>query len=207
MFLKGAAISALVAAALAAQADTFETHVLSTSGDFQFSASANYWNPGVNQILPQQSLNIATSSTRAVATVVSDGNALGNYWFAGENWLTFDGTVQWYGGPDPDSYLRVTSQITDLDNNLDYLITSYIGWTGSSWGNSLVFSQPTKRIRWTDQIELVTGPRGLYARWDLTNHTMNMTQSVPEPTSLAAISPMLLILIRRKLTARRISSV
>src|SRR5437762_952911 len=150
MFLKGAAILTACGAIGVASADMFECHVVSTFGDLPFSAAANYWAGGVNQILPTHSPSITTPSTIAALTVISEGNALGNYYFAGQNWLTFAGTVQWIGQADPNAHLRITSQITDLDHNLNYLMLSNLDFTGSNWARDLVFNLPTRHIRWPD---------------------------------------------------------
>jgi hypothetical protein len=184
---KGALVLFALGAAMAARADSFTASAISTSGDLSFGATATYWDPHINQITPSVNIGLNAPNLATTVNVVCEGTALGSWWFAGENWLTFAGTIQWNGAADPAAKVRVTSTIKDLDNGHQYQLTSTLDGTGSHWAGGLQFVQPTKRIRWTDKIELVSGATGTVAGWVNTNHTMQMTQ-VPEPTGIASLA-------------------
>lgn len=198
MLLKGAAFLAAAACMSAATAQHFDVRVISTSGDFQFSATATYWAGDVNQIRPSFWLDNASPNTRLTATVISEATARDNWWFTAQNFLTFDGQVFWNLPSNPDSRVRITSLIQDLDNGRSYTMVSNLDRNGSTWDRDAVFDFPTKRIRWTDTIELINGSTGTLSRWQSTNHTMRMIwDPVPEPSSAAALLALLGIVLAR----------
>ena len=198
MKLKGAASLVALAAAIAAQADTFSVNAVSASGDISFTPTATYWDPSTNQLTPNFNIGIAGANNTASVTVISDGNAAPGWWFAGESSMTFAGSVQWSGTPDPNEKVRITSTITDLDNNHVYQMISSLDSAGSHWATNLNFLAPTQHVKWSDKIDLITGNTGTIAQWVSTNHTMNMSQ-VPEPSSFATLVVLAGIFVGRKL--------
>ncbi len=196
-FTKGAA--SLLAIAVAAQAlgATFDVTLIDHGGDFSFDASARYWEPGINQVASEPPVTLTGANRSVTLFIISEGVARPGWRFAGEQFLTVHGSVQWSGGPNPDQVLRIRTLIQDLDNGHEYRIESWLNSSGQHTTGPAPFVAPTTRVRWVDTIELATGPTGTLTQFVSANHTMNM-QPVPEPATAAALVFAAASLLRRK---------
>lgn len=194
---KGAA--SLLAIAVAAQAlgATFDVTLIDHGGDFSFDASARYWDPGINQVAANPPVTLTGSNRSVSLFIISEGVARHGWRFAGEQFLTIHGSVQWSGSPNPDQVLRIRTLIQDLDNGYEYRLESWLNSSGQHTTGSATFVTPTTRVRWVDTIEMVTGSTGTLTQFVSANHTMNM-QPVPEPASVVALSFAVACLLRRK---------
>lgn len=183
---KWAAFAALVACLAPAEAGNFNVWVVETSGDFRFSASANYFEFGINEIRPTPNLTHAGANSVARARIVTEALAVGSWAFTGERLLTVDGGLQWSGAPDAQHQLKITTLVKDLQNSLEYSVVSYLDRSGAHWGGPVNFSLPTNHVRWEDTIEFINGPSAVSTTYRGTNHYMNMAQT-PEPATLLAL--------------------
>lgn len=194
---KGAASLFAIAVAAQALGATFDVTLIDHGGDFSFDASASYWEPGINQVASDPPVTLMGANRSATLFIISEGVARPGWRFAGEQFLTVHGSVQWGSGPNSTQILRIRSLIQDLDNGYEYRIESWLNSSGQHSTGSAPFVAPTTRVRWVDTIELVTGPTGTLTQFVSANHTMNM-QPVPEPGTLVAFGLAVAVLLRRR---------
>lgn len=194
---KGAASLLAIAVATQALGATFDVTLIDHGGDFSFDASARYWEPGINQVASEPPVTL-TGANRSVALfIISEGVARPGWRFAGEQFLTVHGSVQWSGSSNPDQVLRIRTLVQDLDNGHEYRIESWLNASGQHTTGPASFVAPATRVRWVDTIELVTGSTGTLTQFVSANHTMNM-QPVPEPATGLAVVVAAASLLRRR---------
>ncbi|MEW5882989.1 MAG: PEP-CTERM sorting domain-containing protein [Armatimonadota bacterium] len=194
---KGAASLLAIAVATQALGATFDVTLIDHGGDFSFDASARYWEPGINQVASEPPVTLTGANRSVTLFIISEGVARPGWRFAGEQFLTVHGSVQWSGSSNPDQVLRIRTLIQDLDNGHEYRIESWLNASGQHTTGPAPFVAPTTRVRWVDTIELVTGSTGTLTQFVSANHTMNM-QPVPEPATGLAVVVAAASLLRRK---------
>lgn len=194
---KGAASLLAIAVATQALGATFDVTLIDHGGDFSFDASARYWEPGINQVASEPPVTLTGANRSVTLFIISEGVARPGWRFAGEQFLTVHGSVQWSGSSNPDQVLRIRTLIQDLDNGHEYRIESWLNASGQHTTGPAPFVAPTTRVRWVDTIELVTGSTGTLTQFVSANHTMNM-QPVPEPATGLAVVVAAASLLRRR---------
>ncbi|MER3413329.1 MAG: hypothetical protein C4340_02105 [Armatimonadota bacterium] len=196
-FTKGAASLLAIAVASQALGATFDVTLIDHGGNFSFDASARYWEPAINQVAAHPPVTVTGANQNVTLFIISEGVARPGWRFAGEQFLTVHGSVQWGGGPNPDQVLRIRTLIQDMENGHEYRIESWLNSSGQHTTGPAPFLAPTRSVRWVDTVELVTGPTGTLTQFVSANHTMNM-QPVPEPTTGLALTLAMACLLRRK---------